>query len=93
MQRALSAVAAVAGVGVAATAQSEFFAFEEVGSQAARCVIAGVILGSNIWPYNPGLVPAHIHSRLLIWSSVAAAQKHLERGKDAQPLTQEDRQP
>jgi hypothetical protein len=70
MQRALCGFVVVASIGIAATIESEFWYIDKVGAGVARGLIAGVILGSTVWPYNSSLAPAHIHSRLLMWSAV-----------------------
>jgi hypothetical protein len=71
MGKALSALATVASIGAAAIIESEFWPIDKVdGAEAARSLVDGVILGSNIWVYNPSLSWAYTNSRLLMWSSM-----------------------
>lgn len=65
MQKALTVVATmVVGIGIMATVETGFRPDGRVASEMARGLLDGLILGSNVWPYHPGLVPADIKSRL-----------------------------
>ena len=65
--KALSALATVTTIGIGAAIESEFWPPDK-GTEAARSLVHGVILGANVWAFNPTLVPAYSHSRLVMWS-------------------------
>jgi hypothetical protein len=71
MKKMLTAAAAlVAGTGVATaifatTTETDLQPDAKViASEVARSLITGIILGSNVGPYQSTLVPAHIESRV-----------------------------
>jgi hypothetical protein len=65
MQKALTVVVvagvfgAVAAVGMAISRDGKFV------SALGRGLVSGVILGSNVWPHQPGLTPANVNTRVL----------------------------
>jgi hypothetical protein len=65
MQKALTVVVvagvfgAVAAVGMAVSRDGKLV------SALGRGLVSGVILGSNVWPHQPGLTPADVRSRVL----------------------------
>ena len=72
MGKALSALATVTTIGAAAAIDSYFWPIDKVGSaESARSLIDGMILGSNVWHYNPSLAPAYTNSTLIMLSSSA----------------------
>jgi hypothetical protein len=65
MQKALT-VAVVAGVFGAVAAVGMVFSRDgKLVSALGRGLVSGVILGSNVWPHQPGLTPASIRTRVL----------------------------
>jgi hypothetical protein len=73
MQKTRTVLAIAAGI-AAATAAGAVVTFAAtdarqggtVAVDMARGIIAGVILGSNVWPYQPSLVPADVQARVLL---------------------------
>jgi hypothetical protein len=65
MQQVLTGAAFVAVLGFPTTIQigSQPDA-RAIASEVVHGVISGIILGSNVWAYNPGLVPAQIDARV-----------------------------
>jgi hypothetical protein len=81
MGRALCALA-VTSIGVVAMIESDFGPIDKVrGAEAARSLIDGTILGSNIWHHNPSLVPAYTNSTLIMLSSSADLNSVLSPGR------------
>jgi hypothetical protein len=67
MGKALSVLATVTSIGVGAAIESEFWPIDKVrGAEIARSMIDGVILGSNLWHYNPSLAPWYTNSKLIL---------------------------
>ena len=78
MGKALSALATVTTIGAAAAIESEFWPVDKIsGEEAARSLIDGVLLGSNLWLYNPSLLSAYSNSKLLMLSSTGDAMAPL----------------
>jgi hypothetical protein len=70
MGKTLSALATITSVGVIAIIESDFGPIDKIESaEAARSLIEGMILGSNVWHYNPSLAPAYTNSTLIMLSS------------------------
>jgi hypothetical protein len=82
MGKALSALATITSIGVVAMIESDFGPIDKVGvTEAARSLIDGMILGSNVWPYNPSLAPAYTNSRLIMLPSSADLNSVLSAGR------------
>jgi len=82
MGKALSALATVTSIGVVAMIESDFWPIDRVGGEeAARSLIDGMILGSNVWHYNPSLAPAYTNSTLIMLSSSADLNSVLSAGR------------
>ena len=82
MGKALSVLATVATIGAAAAIESDFWPIDKVGSaETARSLIEGMILGSNVWHYNPSLAPAYTNSTLTMLSSSADLNSVLSAGR------------
>ena len=82
MGKALSALATITSIGVVAMIESDFAPIDKVGvAEAARSLIDGMILGSNVWHYNPGLAPAYTNSTLIMLSSSADLNSVLGTGR------------
>jgi hypothetical protein len=82
MGKALSALATVASIGVVAMIENDCWPINKVGSaEAARGLIDGMILGSNVWHYNPSLAPAYTNSTLIMLSSSADLNSVLSAGR------------
>jgi hypothetical protein len=69
MYKALSALAIIAGIGIAAMIEPRFWPADEVISKTAGSLIDGIIIGSTVWYYNAGWVPGDVDFRLKMWSS------------------------
>ena len=70
MGKALSALATITSVCAVAMSESDFGPIDKVGSaEAVRSLIDGMILGSNIWHFDPSLAPAYANSTLIMLSS------------------------
>jgi hypothetical protein len=81
MGRALCALA-VTSIGVLAMIESDVAPIDKVsGVEAARSLIDGTILGSNVWHHNPSLVPAYTNSTLVMLSSPADLNSVLSPGR------------
>jgi hypothetical protein len=75
MKPILTAATLVAGIGAATTSAS---AQHDVGSETARSVINGIILGGKVGPDFYGFVPANIESRVMASAPAQiAARKRL----------------
>ena len=74
MKQILIAAALVAGIGCTAIAIDFRTDAKPVGSELARALISGIILGANIGPYQS---PAHIESRVAA-SGYASAPNTIE---------------
>jgi hypothetical protein len=61
MKQILTVAALVAGIGFMAIANDFRTDAKAVGSELARALVSGIILGANIGPYQS---PAHIESRV-----------------------------
>jgi hypothetical protein len=82
MGKALSALATITSIGVVAMIESDFPPIDMVGvAEATRSLIDGMILGSNVWHYNPGLAPAYTNSTLIMLSSSADLNSVLSTGR------------
>ena len=69
MQKALIVLAATAGIGLAAPWAAPLVQpSREVIPTLAHGLIAGVILGSGVWPYGVSPVPPGLQTRLLLGS-------------------------
>jgi hypothetical protein len=64
MHRSVAIVAIV--ILITATIQAVCWPGQKLLFSGARSLIVGVILGSNLRPYQPGLVPSEIQSRLVL---------------------------
>ena len=64
MKKVLTAAALVAGTGFVTIATDFQPDAKVLASELARSFISGIILGANVGPYQYGLVPAHIESRV-----------------------------
>jgi hypothetical protein len=64
MIRVLTVAALVAGIGFAAIATVLQPDAKAVAPELVRSLLSGIILGANVGPYQSGLVPAHIESRV-----------------------------
>jgi hypothetical protein len=70
MGKALSALATVATIGAVAAIESDFWPIDSVGSaESVRSLIDGMMLGSNVWHYNPSLAAAYTNATLITLSS------------------------
>ena len=77
-----AALATITSIGVVAMIESDFWPIDKVGgAEAARSLIDGMILGSNVWHYNPGLAPAYTNSTLIMLSSSADFNSVLSAGR------------
>jgi hypothetical protein len=77
-----AALATITGIGVVAMIESDFWPVDKVGGvEAARSLIGGMILGSNVWHYNPSLAPAYTNSTLIMLSSSADLNSVLSAGR------------
>ena len=68
MYKALSALAIIAGIGIAAMIEPRFWPADEVISKTAGSLIDGIIIGSTVWSYNAFDVLSDVNPRLM-WSS------------------------
>ena len=76
-----AALATITGIGVVAMIESDFWPIDKVrGAEAARSLVDGMILGSNVWHYNPSLAPAYTNSTLIMLSSSADLNGVLSAG-------------
>jgi hypothetical protein len=67
-----AASATITSIGVVAMVESDFRPIDKVGgAEAARSLIDGMLLGSNVWHYNPSLAPTYTNSTLIMLSSSA----------------------
>ena len=65
-----------------ATIESDFSPIDKVrGAKVARGLIDGMILGANVWHYNPSLAPAYTNSTLIMLSSSADLNSVLGPGR------------
>ncbi|HMA71087.1 MAG TPA: hypothetical protein VKP67_06315 [Xanthobacteraceae bacterium] len=65
MQQVLTGAAFVAALGFPTTIETGLRPdARAIASEVAHGLIRGIILGSNVWAYSSGLVPAHIESRV-----------------------------
>jgi hypothetical protein len=65
MQKALTVVTMVVVIGAVAALGTDFWRDGKFASGLARGIVSGMILGSNVWPHQPGLSPADVKSRVL----------------------------
>jgi hypothetical protein len=65
MQKALTVVTMVVVIGAVAALGTDFWRDGKFASGLARGIVSGMILGSNVWPHQPGLSPADVRSRVL----------------------------
>jgi hypothetical protein len=65
MQKALTVVTMVVVVGAVAALGTDFWRDGKFALGLARGIVSGMILGSNVWPHQPGLSPADVRSRVL----------------------------
>jgi hypothetical protein len=80
--KALSVLATITIIGVVAMIESGFAAIDKIGgAEAARSLIDGMILGSNVWQYNPSLAPPYANSTLIMLSSSADLSRVLSVGR------------
>jgi hypothetical protein len=81
MGKALAALATITSIGVVAMIESDHAPIDKVGlAEVARSLINGIILGSNVWHYNPGLVAGYTNSTLIMLSSSADLSRVLSTG-------------
>lgn len=85
MGKVLSAVATITIGGVVATIESDLAPIDKAGgAEAARSLIDGLIdgmiLGSNVWQYNPSLAAQYTNSTLIVLSSSAGLSRVLSAG-------------
>jgi hypothetical protein len=77
-----AALATITSIGVVAMIESDFWPIDKAGgAKAARSLIDGMILGSNVWHYNPSLAPAYTNSTLTMLSSSADLNSVLSAGR------------
>ena len=81
MVKALSVLAAVISIGVAAAIESEFWPIDD-STKAAHGLINGMILGSNLWYSNPSLASAYTNSMLIMWPQAAALDRSLNEASE-----------
>jgi hypothetical protein len=67
MQKTFIVLAAMAGIGLAATvATTDIRPDGKMVADLGRGLAAGVILGSGVWPYGLSPIPPDLQSRLLL---------------------------
>jgi hypothetical protein len=65
MRKALTIITTVLVIGAVAALGTDFWRDGKLASGLARGIVSGMILGSNVWPHQPGLSPADVRSRVL----------------------------
>ena len=65
LQKALTVATMVVVIGAVAALGTDFWRDGKFASGPARGIVSGMILGSNVWPHQPGLSPADVRSRVL----------------------------
>jgi hypothetical protein len=65
VQKALTVITTVVVIGAPAALGTGLWRDGKFAAGLARGVITGVILGSNVWPHQPGLSPADVKLRIL----------------------------